>query len=368
MKVTVLIPVYRTPKFLGDIIAKILRNEYAYKEIVVAVDGVLTKDIEEALIPFRDKIVLHAPNQHMGKARLLNEATSRLDTDTLVFFDNDILLPEDPQFLNRLTQTMQRYDIVEMAKEVIKESFYSTMISYEYIGFSIVHSLFSLISERLPSVIGSAFAVKKELFDQLGGFQHVVHEDVDFGARAFRLNARYTYSIPLKVKTTMPNTAQEWITQRKRWTLINVLWFKDNIGYLVSKIFSQPSLIPTILLTISPFLCSLLVFFLFDQTKLVYLTSAIFLMTQSQKYIYGAFLWAINYAMITKGVLNMLVGFLITFAMYYTFSRIGKYRFNFFEFFVYYFFYMPVIVLFHIIIFFWVIVKKPLNLEWKVSN
>jgi cellulose synthase/poly-beta-1,6-N-acetylglucosamine synthase-like glycosyltransferase len=368
MKVSILIPVYRTPKFLGDILAKILGNEYPDKEIIVAVDGVLTKEIEEALNPFNDKIVLYVPNQHVGKARLLNEAVLKLDTDILVFFDNDILLPDDPQFLHRLTQTMQSYDIVEMAKEVFKESFYSTMISYEYIGFSIVHYLFSVISERLPSVIGSAFAVKKELFDQLGGFQHVVHEDVDFGARAFRLNARYTYSIPLKVKTTMPNTVEDWITQRKRWTLINIMWFKDNIGYLVLKTFSQPSLLPTILLTLSPFLCSLLVFFFFDQSKLVYFSSAVFLMTQSQKYLYGVFLWATNYAMITKGVLNTIVGFLITFGMYYTFSRLGKYRFNFFEFLCYYFIYMPVIVLFHIMIFFWVIVKKPLNLEWKVSN
>ncbi|MCX7786277.1 MAG: glycosyltransferase family 2 protein [Spirochaetes bacterium] len=368
MKISVVVPLYQDPKFFADIATKILQNTYPQKEVIAAVDGDLTPEILEALKPFEGKVQVFHPNTHLGKAKLLNEAVSALKTDILLFLDNDILLPDDSTFLHTLKEKMTRYDLVEMAKEVVKESIYSAMISYEYIGFAMTHFIFSQLSNRLPSVIGSAFAVRKDLFDRLGGFKAVVHEDLDFGARAFRLDAKYHFSIELKVHTSMPNTAKDWFKQRRRWVLINLLWFKENILYILSRMVTHPRLFPTFLLLISPAILSWLVFFLFNQTQLTYLFSALLLVTQYHQYVWGLFFWYAHYTMLAKGIISALASFLLSAFLFFSFSRFLKFKFNFWEYVAYYFVYMPIIVVFHVGIFLELLFEKRVRVDWKVSE
>lgn len=368
MKISVLVPVYREPKFAADIARTILANSYVEKEVILAIDGEMTPEIATALDPLQDTVTIFYPHKHLGKAKLLNEAVTSIETDILLFLDNDILLPTDPLFLEKLKVQMENYDIVEMAKEVIKESIYSAMISYEYIGFSLIHHIFSKVSNRLPSVIGSAFAVKKQMFDTLKGFRQVVHEDLDFGARAFRIGARYSFNLGLKVKTTMPNDLSDWIQQRKRWTLINLLWFKENIVHILASIIKYPNLLPTILLILSPALLSYSIFFLFNHSNVSYLGSLLLLVTQSHQYISGIFLWFTHYAMITKGIVSALLSFLVSLSVHYGFSIYARYRFHTLEYLIYYFFYMPLIVLMHIGIFILLLFERKIRLEWRVSE
>lgn len=368
MSISVIVPIYKDPEFFSDIARKILRNDYPAKEVIAAVDGELTPEIEEALKPFGDTIRIFHPGKHLGKAKLLNEAVATVESEILLFLDNDILLPDDSHFLDTLKEKMTSYDLVEMSKEVIKESVYSSMISYEYIGFAMTHYLFSLVSNRLPSVIGSAFAVKKSLFDKLGGFRPVVHEDLDFGARAFRLDAKYHFSVELKVQTSMPNTAKEWVKQRKRWVLINILWVKENILYILSRMFTHPSLFSTFLLLLSPAMLTWLLFLLFNQTRLTYLFSGLLMVTQYHQFVWGLFFWYATYTMLAKGLLSTLASFLLSSVLYFAFSRLLKFRFNFWEYVVYYFLYMPLIVLLHVGMFVELFLVRRVEVDWKVSE
>ena len=51
MKIAVVVPVYKEPKFLLDIAGKIRADEYADKEFVVVVDGAMTAEIAEGWQP-----------------------------------------------------------------------------------------------------------------------------------------------------------------------------------------------------------------------------------------------------------------------------------------------------------------------------
>ncbi|MBN1499866.1 MAG: glycosyltransferase family 2 protein [Spirochaetes bacterium] len=366
MKISILVPVYKEPKYFADLARKMLNDSYSNREIIAVVDGDMNDEIKNVLMPFKKKIKIIYPGTHSGKALALNNAVKSLKTDILLFFDNDIMLPDNPDFLSILSEKMKTHDVVEMPKSVIVESPYSAMIGYEYLGFAMACSVFSLIANRSPGVIGAAFAVKKDLFDKLGGFRQVVHEDGDFGARAFRLSAKYSYCRRLKVETSMPNNLSDWITQRKRWTLINVLWFKDNFLYLMMRIFRQPSLIPAFFIIVLPAVVSFLLFYLFKHLKMSYLIHIAFMVTQPFKFISGILFWFTHYTMITEGLTSFILGFMISALTYFGFSRFMKFRFNILEYFLFYYLYMPFLVVVNVIMFILLIRKKKIHIDWKV--
>jgi cellulose synthase/poly-beta-1,6-N-acetylglucosamine synthase-like glycosyltransferase len=326
----------------------------------------MTAAINKALQQINEPIVVHFPNQHLGKAAALNKAVSNLQTDIILFLDNDIFLPDDNNYLSRLAAQMAKNDIVDMPKEVLATSFYSAMIGCEYQSLAIGSYLFSKIVRHSPALIGSAFAVKKELFARLGGFRQVVHEDGDFGARAFRLHSKYVYDLSLKVQTSMPNNLQAWITQRKRWTLINVLWFKENFLYLLKSIPKNPGILSVLGVMLLPSVLSFLVVILLQIFNLSFLNPLIFSLAQPYQFVAGILYWYAHHILFSQGLISMLVGFLITLTVYWGFTLLSKFRFNFFYFIVYYFVYLPVLIFINIIMFFTQFRKRTVHLDWKI--
>lgn len=366
MRISVFVPVYKEPKFLGDIVKKLETMDYKELEIFAVVDGIMTAEIDKALTDLRGRLTVVFPNLHLGKAEALNRAARAVATDVLLFLDNDILLPDDDRFLRLVAEKMQRFDIVDMPKEVVAESFFSAMIGHEYQSLALSSLLFSLLAGRSPGIIGSAFAVRKSLFDQLGGFKKVVHEDGDFGARAFRVHARYSYDLRLKVKTSMPNDLKTWATQRKRWTLINVLWFKENFLFLLKSALTQPSLFPTLGAIVLPSLLSFLAFFLLKHFNLTFLNPMIFMLEQPLQFSAGVFLWLAHHSLLSQGLFGTAIGFLCAISVYLVFSLFGKFRFNVFTFIVFYFFYTPLLILINLAMFIAHFKTESIRLDWKV--
>lgn len=365
MKISVLIPVYREPEFLVSMARSLKANDYGDFEIFAVVDGAMTDPIKDALDALGDDVTVVFPDAHTGKAEALNRAALPLRTDALLFLDNDIELPDDPSFLSRLAVKLERYDIVDMPKEVLVESPYSAMIAHEYQSLAIASFLFSAIVRRSPGVIGAAFAVRKDLFARLGGFKRVVHEDGDFGARAFRRRAKYRYDLSLKVRTGMPNTLSEWVTQRKRWTLINVLWFKDNFLYMLKSVARQPSLLPTLLALMLPTLVSTAVFFALKWGHLSFFIPIIFMVAQPLRFLAGAFLWLSHHAMLSDGLVSAAIGFVLTFAIYGLFSAVARFRFNPLSFLAYYFLYAPLVMAINVVMFVTQFRKVSVDVDWK---
>ncbi|MCE5300924.1 MAG: glycosyltransferase family 2 protein [Spirochaetia bacterium] len=368
MKITAVIPVYREPEFLADIVKKLSSDSHADKEIIVAIDGKMTRSIRDALNSVRADITLYYPRRHLGKAALLNGCVKQLNTDVLLFLDNDVLLPENRMFLSTIAGYMENHDIVEMPKEVIVRSPYSAMISYEYLNFTAVNYILSKIARRSPGLIGSAFAVKKGLFDELNGFMPVIHEDGDFAARAFMRDARYTYPRLLAVKTSMPDTSQEWFKQRKRWALINILWLEDNIACLAKALFKSPGIIPVLFLLLLPVINMALITVLLDKTNLLWLLPHVFINISSLNFLSGIFLWLTNYMLLSGGILFFGLSFLVSSLLTWLTARAFNFRFNLFDYFLYYTVYAPVLVLANIFIMVLHFADRDLKIEWKTGG
>jgi len=363
-KISVVVPVYKKPKYIQDICQKILANTYENKEILVAIDGIMSPEIQEAIESIKGKIQIFFPDKHLGKAEILNKAVEKLSTDVILFLDNDVVLPDDPDFVLKVSDKMKFYDIVEMAKEVIAESLFSAMIGYEYLSLAFANLAFSNLVGRTPGIIGSAFAVKKIFFDKLNGFRQVVHEDADFGARAFRLNVKYRYERKLKIKTAMPNNLSDWYKQRKRWTLNNVLWVKENFVHFFSNAFKQPSIFLTLIVILLPTIISVLLIIIFNKINLIFIVPVLFMIMQPVQFMAGILLWFTHYIVITKGIIATLLSLAITTLCYFFFSIYINFRFNFLEFLLFYFIYLPILIIINIVMFIIVLREKKINLDW----
>ena len=77
MKISILIPVYRKPKLVGDILKKLSKNDHKNKEVFVVVDGDANHEIEHALSRHKKHIKVIYNRGRLGKVRSLNLAAKK---------------------------------------------------------------------------------------------------------------------------------------------------------------------------------------------------------------------------------------------------------------------------------------------------
>ena len=369
MKITILIPVYKEPKRVSDIVSKLLANDYTDKVLVVIVDGNTNPAIEAALEPHRAGITVNYNGEQLGKTESINRVAHKIRTDVFLMLDNDIELPDDPLFLQKIAVRMEHNDLIEIPKEGIRKSLVSRMMSIEFLSFAMISLTMGKLAKRSPSMNGAAFAVTAHLFRQLDGFQPVINEDMDFAARAFQLHAAFAYPPELKVRNDVPNTFGEWIVQRKRWAMNNILWFKENFFLIFINLFKTPAMFFSTILLMLPFITYLLVFMFIQHTGIVFLLPLLFMVTQHFQVITGIFLWLIHVNLISSGSwIASIAGVLVAGAVFAAFARILRFRFNPLDFLLYYFIYSPIWMLANVIMFFVVLFKIDIKIDWKISK
>ena len=80
--------------------------------------------------------------------------------------------------------------------------------------------------KKCPAVNGAAFAIKREMFEKIGGFHKVVAEDIDIATRAFLANSSFSYTSEVEVKNVVHSDWKKWFNQRRRWAIGQALWLK----------------------------------------------------------------------------------------------------------------------------------------------
>ncbi len=365
--IAIIVPVYNRPKRVADIVQKSLAHTYENKQIIVVVDGETNQSIEDALESYKEAIHIRYNNERLGKAESLNRAVAGLEADIILFLDNDILLPDDVDFLSKAVSAFDRCDILEFPKEAIVGSLISRMMRYEFMSYAIMEAIFANIAGRCPAMNGAAFAVRRELFEKLGGFRKVVNEDLDFAARAFRVHARVSYKPELKVFNEVPDTFRDWFRQRKRWALGNILWLKDNFRLLVRSFLKTPAFFLTLLLMLLPVFIIIAVFILLKQVHLTMILPFIFMLTDRFNILAGVFLWISHYHVIfTEGLIPSLIGFAGSGLVYFVFSRYLRFKFNPLEYALYYILYAPLWVTANLVMWVLVICKIDVRFDWKL--
>ncbi|MCD6403432.1 MAG: glycosyltransferase family 2 protein, partial [Candidatus Aenigmarchaeota archaeon] len=279
VKISVIIPVYQESRLLAKVLDTLLNQRMNSKhyEIIVVIDEPTEYSLDLTK-KYCKKVKFILNKKRVGKANALNRAVKHSSGDILLFLDADVTLPNDKDYLKKVIEEIQDADILDIKKEVIKDSFLSTMTYYEYIGFNIGFWFVSKFVGRCPSINGSAFAIKRKTFISLKGFRSVVSEDLDIAMRAFLKNYKFKYTKRVKVYNSVHSNWKNWFTQRKRWAIGAGIWLKEWYKDSLKICTRQPQIFIPSLFLLFPSLTLVLLYFLIPNSLVYKVFSLIFLL------------------------------------------------------------------------------------------
>lgn len=248
-KISIFIPVYRESTLLECLLDKVLNDPYKNKEIFVIIDEPTEKSMNLCK-KFKGSVNFILNGKRKGKANVLNEMAEGSSGEILLFLDSDITIPQNQDhFLETLLEEAKDADIVEIKKKIIRDSFLAKIVDYDYLSFNCTNWIFSHVLGRCLGLNGAAFAVKRKVFEALGGFRRVISEDLDLGIRSFISNCKFKYVDKIEVCIKVSPSWRQWFDQRKRWGIGTAFWLKENYRELIENIKKYPRvLLPSLLL------------------------------------------------------------------------------------------------------------------------
>jgi cellulose synthase/poly-beta-1,6-N-acetylglucosamine synthase-like glycosyltransferase len=348
-----------------------LSSQNVTKEIFVTIDEP-TQDFSEKIKQLEnDNVKFTVNKERIGKANALNNTAKLSSGKVLLFLDSDVEISDDPDFLRKIIMEMQLADVLDIKKRVAKgKSFLSKMAYYEYFTFNISTWLSSRYMHKCPAVNGAAFAIKREMFEKVGGFHKVIAEDIDIATRAFLKDSNFAYTTDVEVKNVVYSEWGKWFKQRRRWAIGQALWVEHWYRDLAKKFAKKPQVFLPSLFFLYP---SVAIFFLSILMPNLWMSNSLlmFSLFLSVKFniLMPVFLVSLATADLLKIVVISLSSFGLTAAVFYGFSRkLGFREIKLHELFVYYFFYsniwLVLIIIGSIQVF---IFRKKVAPDWRTE-
>ncbi len=368
-KVSVIIPVFRESDFLEGTLDKFLADRYRKKEIIVAMDEPTEKSLD-TVRKFKKRVTFSVSRTRRGKASALNEVAKSADGDILFFFDSDNKIPgRRRDAISNLVREMSGNEIAEFKTDIIKDSRMSKIVSFDYINSNMVSLLYSKFVGMKPAIGGMAFAIRRESFEELGGFKNVVAEDVDIGWRAFEKGKRYKLVKSVPIMTKSPSNLKEWFTQRKRWAIGTADWFAKSPGsILTGNVKKAPYLtVPSLLLVLPTLLLGLISLLISESVleQIIIFTLAVAPLKLIE--LSGFAFLVISSITVLKSLVMYAIGFSISVTSTFVASRLLNQKFGLADFVIFYFLYSPMVLATYVYGFLSVVVFRNTKLsDWKV--
>ncbi|HUX38224.1 MAG TPA: glycosyltransferase family 2 protein [Rectinemataceae bacterium] len=365
--VAVIVPVYGKPKRVDDIIRKILACEHPNCHVTVIVDGFRNDEIDAALAPWEGRIRLLRNDERLGKPQSLMKAVAGLEEDLLLFIDNDIILPDDSCFIEGFLASMKDADIANFPTDIIGKGILPRMMRMEFLGIDLTQLILSKIGHHSPAVIGMALGIRRRLFEELGGFRRIICEDLDLGARAFHAHARFAFESKHLIRSDGPETFGEWMNQRKRWAVNNIVWFNEHFFRIIKHAFGSPRFFLSAIMLFLPTIVLTAVFLGLRDVRMGNVLPLIYLVIGNFSFSANILYWISHFnVFFFDGILPTLGGLLISELLYFGLSMRFRVRFNPLDFILYYFVYSPILIVANVVAWFIVILRIDIGFDWKV--
>jgi len=365
---SIFIPVYRESDLLKPLLERLVADPYKKKEIFVVVDEPTAKSLS-IVREFSSSVYFIWNGERKGKANVLNEIVTKSTGEILLFLDSDIVIEESSEgFLHKIAEEMADAEIVEIKKKVIRDSFIARLVNYDYLSFNFTSWFFSRKLGRCLGLNGAAFAIRRDAFEELGGFRRVIVEDLDIATRSFIKGLRYKFVKDIGINTKAPSSWKEWFEQRKRWGIGGALWLRDHFQNIMKIVKNHPGVLLPSLLFIFPSLP----FFLFTllmpdelYIKALYL-SMLVLSTQASLLLPPIAFTSTSLAFMRN--LFVMIGSIGAYStVFYMIARKLGFIFNPIEFMAFYIIYSPLWLLIIIASLAKVYMgRKNLKIDWKV--
>ncbi len=222
--VSILIPAYRSERTIGKTLASVQALDYPRKEIVVANDS----DDGTAAVCRAAGVRCIQFKERMGKAHALNAAVKQVRGDILFFVDSDTEVAPDtltkllPWFSHsRIAAVSPRY-MINHATTLL-----SKLISLEHSILSTFFKIHMFFGSML-TFRGCGVAIRREVFERLGGWPETLIEDVEFSAAVLDAGQVIQYEPQAVIRTREPETIAELQRQRFRWGKGSLFSFINN--------------------------------------------------------------------------------------------------------------------------------------------
>jgi poly-beta-1,6 N-acetyl-D-glucosamine synthase len=225
--VSIIVPIYNEEKVLKDSIESLLNLEYDNYEIILINDGSSdnTKEVAESIVgiqrgKYSDVKVTLINKENAGKAIALNTGIAVSQAEFVLCMDADSKLSP-----NTLKVAMRHFNnpkigaVAGNVKVLNRKKFLTDLQALEYIeGLNMARSAQSYI--RLVNIIPGPIGIFRKRALQTAGFysDDTFAEDADLTLKLLAAGWKIYYE-PLSISYTQaPNTLQQLIKQRYRWT------------------------------------------------------------------------------------------------------------------------------------------------------
>ena len=199
-KISIIIPCFNSQKTLGRCLQSVLASSFKDFEIILVNDGSNDKTTEIGK-SFPIKIIDLSKNQGAAVAR--NKGASLAKGRILLFLDSDILLKKDS--LTIVSDFFQKNPSISVLQGIYDRKIASKNLFSIYKHYYHVYKFSKIKGKTILSTSSFCLAVKKEVFEKIGGFDNrfparSAGEDVDLGLR-LRKNG-YPIFLERKLKVT----------------------------------------------------------------------------------------------------------------------------------------------------------------------
>ncbi len=368
-KVSIIIPVFRESEFLEGTLSNFVNDVYTNKEILVVIDEPTRESVELAK-QFQGSVLFLLNKKRLGKSNALNAAAEKASGDIFFFFDSDNLIKENSRdIIGRLVDGIKGNDIVEFKIDVIQDSGLSKMVSFEFASANLTNILYSRLAKRKPVIGGAAFAIRSQVFFDIGGFRNFIAEDLDLGWRAFERKKLYKQIDSIRISTRSPPNLSSWLTQRTRWAVGTAEWFvRSYRSIFIGSLRNTSSVtVPSIFILFPLAVLAVINLFLSNSIaeKLGILSLPLLLLKIPQTT--GIALIFLSSITLMRSIVMYAIGFVVSLSLSYLACRSLGQKFNLGEFTIYYFLYSPFMLLMFAYGFIRVCILKNLGLsDWKV--
>jgi GT2 family glycosyltransferase len=232
--ISIVIPVHNAARTFSECLQAIRGSDYAHQYEVIAVDDASTDSSAQLAARYGCRVIRLPDN--VGAARAKNVGANEAKGDVLLFTDGDILL--QPDTLGLIAESLQDpavAGVVGLLGTKLKYDDFASNFKNLWMHYTYRRIAASQAAERgVGLFFTSIAAIRKDVFDQLGGFDTnyegaSVTEDIEFGQRLLsagckvRLDGRLTvehlkhYSLTGLLRTDMERAfglTKTWLRKR----------------------------------------------------------------------------------------------------------------------------------------------------------
>ncbi|MBS7604987.1 glycosyltransferase [Candidatus Bathyarchaeota archaeon] len=158
-KVSIVIPTFQEEKYIGRLLSKIVAIN-PHLEVIVVDGGSTDKTVDVARI-FTERVYV-LRERGIGKAR--NYGARKASGDIIIFMDADV--DPQPDFVGKVVSAFKRYHIVGLTCNIMPKD----PLPHEQAFFKLYNFLLFILSFFKPHSRGVFFAVKRDIFLKIGGF------------------------------------------------------------------------------------------------------------------------------------------------------------------------------------------------------